>query len=485
MGASQSIGQYNLEHGKEYNENQEYALPIAVTTGLIGQLNPMEANIATKGLVRGILTREAVSSGKPTSLLKSAGGVAKRFAGSMIKEGPIEEGAQGVFETGFTNLGQGKDFGEGQGKAFVENSIVGAAMGGAMHPFTKNSATVEDAVNNTGNSESVKPPATGEEVSKPTSTEGAEDAEIVKSTPTDQDGQSPAGGNPTVSAEPNTSQQAIPTQPEIVTESDKPNTPLTPEEAARTQPGERGTAIPVPTQQTQENTNTEAIPTGEKQELDFSGMTGTKEEQKTAREKAATDALGKDFALRHSWIYEKTAGWNSSKIQAGITIARADEDVLSDGPGMDNKMPNEKEISTLGRYIEAYGPQGAAAELRKEGEKIIREGTTNDQINKGERLIAQAELLEGKSPEEIRNNYLQNQEKRKLEAQAKIDAEAKAKEALKAEAENKKNTKNKKAEAAKIAEEERSCKAGRGTAEEGRSEKQESRRTGKLRDIPE
>lgn len=148
--ASQAIGQDNLENGRDYSEGQGWALPIGVTTGVIGQLNPMEANIMTKGLVKGVLMKEAIKTGQPVSMLKSAGGALGRAGMSAVKEGG-EEVAQGVFETGFTNLGQKKEFMDDQGKSAAENFVVGGAMGVGMHPFTNGGfrkGSVEQAVNN-------------------------------------------------------------------------------------------------------------------------------------------------------------------------------------------------------------------------------------------------------------------------------------------------------------------------------------------------
>lgn len=148
--ASQAIGQDNLENGSDYSEGQGWALPIGVTTGVIGQLNPMEANIMTKGLVKGVLMKEAIKTGQPVSMLKSAGGALGRAGMSAVKEGG-EEVAQGVFETGFTNLGQKKEFMDDQGKSAAENFVVGGAMGIGMHPFTNGGfrkGSVEQAINN-------------------------------------------------------------------------------------------------------------------------------------------------------------------------------------------------------------------------------------------------------------------------------------------------------------------------------------------------
>lgn len=148
--ASQAIGQDNLENGRDYSEGQGWALPIGVTTGVIGQLNPMEANIMTKGLVKGVLMKEAIKTGQPVSMLKSAGGALGRAGMSAVKEGG-EEVAQGVFETGFTNLGQKKEFMDDQGKSAAENFVVGGAMGVGMHPFTNGGfrrGNIEQAINN-------------------------------------------------------------------------------------------------------------------------------------------------------------------------------------------------------------------------------------------------------------------------------------------------------------------------------------------------
>lgn len=148
--ASQAIGQDNLENSRDYSEGQGWALPIGVTTGVIGQLNPMEANIMTKGLVKGVLMKEAIKTGQPVSMLKSAGGALGRAGMSAVKEGG-EEVAQGVFETGFTNLGQKKEFMDDQGKSAAENFVVGGAMGVGMHPFTNGGfrrGNIEQAINN-------------------------------------------------------------------------------------------------------------------------------------------------------------------------------------------------------------------------------------------------------------------------------------------------------------------------------------------------
>lgn len=148
--ASQAIGQDNLENSRDYSEGQGWALPIGVTTGVIGQLNPMEANIMTKGLVKGVLMKEAIKTGQPVSMLKSAAGALGRAGISAVKEGG-EEVAQGVFETGFTNLGQKKEFMDDQGKSAAENFVVGGAMGVGMHPFTNGGfrrGNIEQAINN-------------------------------------------------------------------------------------------------------------------------------------------------------------------------------------------------------------------------------------------------------------------------------------------------------------------------------------------------
>lgn len=156
--ASQAIGQDNLENGRDYSEGQGWALPIGVTTGVIGQLNPMEANIMTKGLVKGVLMKEAIKTGQPVSMLKSAGGALGRAGMSAVKEGG-EEVAQGVFETGFTNLGQKKEFMDDQGKSAAENFVVGGAMGIGMHPFTNGGfrkGSVEQAVNNSSSQQAAE-----------------------------------------------------------------------------------------------------------------------------------------------------------------------------------------------------------------------------------------------------------------------------------------------------------------------------------------
>jgi hypothetical protein len=148
--ASQAIGQDNLENSRDYSEGQGWALPIGVTTGVVGQLNPMEANIMTKGLVKGVLMKEAIKTGQPVSMLKSTGGALGRAGMSAVKEGG-EEVAQGVFETGFTNLGQKKEFMDDQGKSAAENFVVGGAMGVGMHPFTNggfHKGSAEQAINN-------------------------------------------------------------------------------------------------------------------------------------------------------------------------------------------------------------------------------------------------------------------------------------------------------------------------------------------------
>lgn len=156
--ASQAIGQDNLENSRDYSEGQGWALPIGVTTGVIGQLNPMEANIMTKGLVKGVLMKEAIKTGQPVSMLKSAGGALGRAGISAVKEGG-EEVAQGVFETGFTNLGQKKEFMDDQGKSAAENFVVGGAMGVGMHPFTNGGfrrGNIEQAINNSSSQQAAE-----------------------------------------------------------------------------------------------------------------------------------------------------------------------------------------------------------------------------------------------------------------------------------------------------------------------------------------
>lgn len=156
--ASQAIGQDNLENSRDYSEGQGWALPIGVTTGVIGQLNPMEANIMTKGLVKGVLMKEAIKTGQPVSMLKSAGGALGRAGISAVREGG-EEVAQGVFETGFTNLGQKKEFMDDQGKSAAENFVVGGAMGVGMHPFTNGGfrkGSVEQAINNSSSQQAAE-----------------------------------------------------------------------------------------------------------------------------------------------------------------------------------------------------------------------------------------------------------------------------------------------------------------------------------------
>ena len=145
LGVSQAIGTHNIENGKNYTSaNQLYSLPVVAGTMAAGMYNPMEAMIATRGI------REAINTGKPVSLLASVKGMAKRGAISGNKEG-IEETVQSVNESGWQNVGEGKNYFDNAGKTAVESYIVGGAMGVGMHPFTnrkEDEGTFAAAVNN-------------------------------------------------------------------------------------------------------------------------------------------------------------------------------------------------------------------------------------------------------------------------------------------------------------------------------------------------
>lgn len=494
LSVSQAIGEKNLKEGRDYGEGQGYALLAGAGTGVLGQFNPMEANIMSKGIV-GLGRKQAIKEGEKVGLLKSATGYIKRPIKSGFKEG-LEETLQSDWEQIMQNLGTGEDVFAELGKVTAQSFILGGATGTAMHSLTKKGTSVEDVIksqNEANKKDTPNPPATGEEVGEteetkpaiPTSDNGAlptdpnngqpptQQPPAGGTPPTDPNNpsQPPAGGSP-APVDPNNQQPpaqggAIPTQPTIVTDSNKPNTPLTPEEAASVQPGQRGTAIPVPGQQPPVNENTEAVPTGDVQNLDFSKMTGTDEEKRNARSNAITKTLGKDFALSHSWVIDKTDGWSSPKLFASLALAKVNEDVMGNGPKMDNPMPKMAEVNLYAGYLENYGPQKTAEMLKAEGnEAINQKGATERQIVEGERKIALAELLEGRDPQEVRNDFIQRQEERKRVAQEQVVAKEKEKETKRIETQNKKNARTKAREDARIKQEEDKKERERKQAEE-------------------
>ena len=156
-GVSQAIGEDNLENGKDYSENQHYALGAGAAVGLFSPLSNMEARMGAKGILNSIVKREAISTGEPVSLLKTIGGKVGSLGKDIIKEGAIEEGGQNVAEGIFTRLGQDKPWHEGIGEDYGEGLVIGGAMGAAMHSFAgKPKGSVEQAINNSSSQQAAE-----------------------------------------------------------------------------------------------------------------------------------------------------------------------------------------------------------------------------------------------------------------------------------------------------------------------------------------
>ena len=404
LSASQAIGQHNLENGKHYNENQQWAIPIGVTTGVIGQLNPMEANIMSRGLVKGLLAREAIATGKPTSMLKSVTAPVGRLAGSMIKEGPVEEGAQGFFETGFTNVGQEKDFMEGQGKAFAENAIAGAAMGAAMHPFTgpRRKGSVEDAINNQG-----EPPA--DQTAQPQ--QAIDPNQVGTATP----GQTMTPANQTQVA------QAASQVPD-------------PNQAAQTPPAQAVATAP-------------GAPLTTQQKYEQALQKKAEEDRLKAEEAARIDQeerakYGEDFLARHADTFHKQTKGLSEDEKTLVFNTYEAQGIL----GNVNAPSRNRVDEALRAYKYSNGDKAKTAERFRGWAREAENSGAKNAVETADYYDAMADILEGQDAK--KNLEFKRQQREQAIQQAK-DAEAKAQAEAQAQAQAQ-QTKEGKTEAVEI-----------------------------------
>lgn len=368
LGASQSIGQHNLENGKQYSGNQAWSLPIGITTGLIGQLNPMEANIMSKGLVTGPLMREVIKSGEPVSLLKRAAGAVSRAGMSGVKEG-AEEVGQGFFETGFTNVGQEKDFMEDQGKSAAGNFIVGGAMGVGMHPFTGSKGGPKNAVNNDSSSASVAgevPPAGN--------------TPSAQAIPTGENNVPPAQAIPT-------REPGAPSEP-----TNGPNVPPSPEEQAQIDaasqignPNDQATATANPSEQA---TGSETSLEAKEQEL------AKLKEENQSDEKATISRHGLAFNRRYGDEFRKTFGDLPEDQQS---LGKAYYDAVDEIYG-DKKVPGYS-AKKFRSELEAAGTDEVSASLKEEGLALVSSNAMNSpKYRQGELYLSLADRLKGEQP---------------------------------------------------------------------------------------
>ena len=285
---SQQIGQENLSNGRAYNEGQEYVVPGALASAAISLVNPMEARIATRGMI----TRAALKEGKEVNLLNRAGfkGMMARTGWDVAKEGLMEEGPQNVVEGIASNVATGKPWDEDMGKNYAEGAIVGGAMGLAMHPFahgTKDEkGTVEQAINNDSAYVEIQLAKGGSRTIDISSGPQSEDI-------ANQMAQEAFNRGDTVYVNgqkyrPNTEDA------EIISETtNRPKTPLNPEEQAQAAEAIK-TGVANPNAQVQQPVETQQ-PTMSSEEAELAQM----EAEESARRQAVIDKYGLEFNREH------------------------------------------------------------------------------------------------------------------------------------------------------------------------------------------
>lgn len=126
---AQTAGNYAGEKAEDGDLTARESLASAgqfVTTAAIGQLSNKIGGLF------GIDDVEAAVASGIKNNFSSVTDYLSKLGGTLIKEGPIEEGMQSATEQGWANFGDGQDLLQGTGRAFVEGSVVGAAQGGTL-----------------------------------------------------------------------------------------------------------------------------------------------------------------------------------------------------------------------------------------------------------------------------------------------------------------------------------------------------------------
>lgn len=126
---AQTAGNYAGEKAEDGDLTARESLAAAgqfVTTAAIGQLSNKIGGLF------GINDVEAAVASGIKNNFSSVTDYLSKLGGTLIKEGPLEEGMQSATEQGWANFGDGQDLLQGTGRAFVEGSVVGAAQGGTL-----------------------------------------------------------------------------------------------------------------------------------------------------------------------------------------------------------------------------------------------------------------------------------------------------------------------------------------------------------------
>lgn len=126
---AQTAGNYAGEKAEDGDLTARESLAAAgqfVTTAAIGQLSNKIGGLF------GINDVEAAVASGIKNNFSSVTDYLSKLGGTLIKEGPLEEGVQSATEQGWANFGDGQDLLQGTSRAFVEGSVVGAAQGGTL-----------------------------------------------------------------------------------------------------------------------------------------------------------------------------------------------------------------------------------------------------------------------------------------------------------------------------------------------------------------
>lgn len=401
LALSQQIGQENLANGREYGENQWYAIPGALASAAISLVNPMEARIMTRNLV----TRAALREGKNVNLLERKGlkGMAARLGWDMAKEGLAEEGVQNVIEGVATNLAGGRPWHEDMGENYVEGALIGGMMGGMMHPLTGGRrGSVEDAINNQG-----EPPA--DQTAQPQ--QAIDPNKVGAATP----GQTMTPANQTQVA------QAVSQVPD-------------PNQAAQTSPAQAVATAPGAPLTTEEKWN------AQKKKLDEENRLKAEEAARIDQEERAK--YGEDFLARHADTFHKQTKGLSEDEKTFVFNTYEAQGIL----GNVNAPSRNRVDEALRAYKYSNGDKAKAAERFRGWAREAENSGAKNAVETADYYDAMADILEGQDAK--KNLEFKRQQREQAIQQAK-DAEAKAQAEAQAQAQAQ-QTKEGKTEAVEI-----------------------------------
>ena len=384
LALSQQIGQENLANGREYGENQWYAIPGALASAAISLVNPMEARIMTRNLV----TRAALREGKNVNLLERKGlkGMAARLGWDMAKEGLAEEGVQNVIEGVATNLAGGRPWHEDMGENYVEGALIGGMMGGMMHPLTGGRrGSVEDAINNQG-----EPPA--DQTAQPQ--QAIDPNKVGAATP----GQTMTPANQTQVA------QAVSQVPD-------------PNQAAQTSPAQAVATAPGAPLTTEEKWN------AQKKKLDEENRLKAEEAARIDQEERAK--YGEDFLARHADTFHKQTKGLSEDEKTFVFNTYEAQGIL----GNVNAPSRNRVDEALRAYKYSNGDKAKAAERFRGWAREAENSGAKNAVETADYYDAMADILEGQDAKkslEFKRQQREQAIQQAKEAQAKAEAQAQA-----------------------------------------------------------